>query len=323
MLQRVSRRQTNFWLMLIAFAVAILVPWPAARAATLQISGASTHVAAGEQYAATVYIDTGNDNINAITGVLLIPSEFAVQAIRYGDSVVDFWVQSPTVATSTASDGVIRIKFSGVMSGGISTNQGALFSVVLAPTGAASGETATLSFDKVIVLKSDGLGTAASTALGSLNITIAPPPVNQVPASLDSIFMPDTTPPEQFTPAVARNKALFNNKYFVVFLTQDSGSGVDHYEVQESSRPEPGSAWIIAASPYLLQNQKRTGYIFVKAVDRSGNVRSVVVLPIKQSLSYQKYLLWCIIGAVVLALLVLFIKRRRHTRDILPPRAIS
>lgn len=318
MLPRVSCRQPNVWLTFTAFAVAILVPWSAARAATLEISGASPHVAAGEQYAAAVYLDTGNDNINAITGALLIPAEFAVQAIRYGDSIIDFWVKAPTMVTGTIPDGTTKIMFSGVMSGGVSVNRGLLFSVLLVASGAASGKIASLSFEKVAILKSDGRGTPATVVLKSLTVTIAPPPTTPADVSITPIFTPDTTAPEQFIPAVARNKVLFDNQYFLVFLARDNDSGIDHYEVQESANPTPGSLWLPAVSPYLLRDQTLRSYIFVQAFDQAGNIRQAVVLPLGHSTSsYQKYLFWCILGVVVLVLFILFIKRKRRSPPVL------
>jgi len=58
-----------------------------------------------------------------------------------------------------------------------------------------------------------------------------------------------------------------DGKYFLVFSTQDKGSGVDHYEVREGRF----GGFSEVSSPYILKYQSLDKKIFVKAIDKFGN----------------------------------------------------
>lgn len=73
--------------------------------------------------------------------------------------------------------------------------------------------------------------------------------------------------PKMWINKMFSDPAIFDGKYFLVFATQDKGSGISHYEVCEGGKRKCA----IAESPYLLQNQKLNQKIFVKAVDKNGN----------------------------------------------------
>ncbi|MFH1405539.1 MAG: hypothetical protein ABIH21_05655 [Patescibacteria group bacterium] len=61
--------------------------------------------------------------------------------------------------------------------------------------------------------------------------------------------------------------AMFENKVFLVFSATDSLSGVKDIFVQEKD-----GEYVLATSPYVLENQKRGKYqVNVKAVDYAGN----------------------------------------------------
>jgi len=102
-----------------------------------------------------------------------------------------------------------------------------------------------------------------------------------------------------------------------VFGTQDKGSGIDHYEVAESDNPfvnEANLVWRRAESPELLQDQSGRSTVYVKAVDRDGNVRIEKVLGtagrLYKWLAICGILILCIIAAVFARLL--WRKRRKN-----------
>ena len=107
----------------------------------------------------------------------------------------------------------------------------------------------------------------------------------------------DKDQPEEFKPEIAQSPEMFEGKYFLVFATQDKGSGIDHYEVCEGSKKK----CVIAESPYLLQNQELNQEIFVKAVDKSGNER-VVTIPAQKPLPWYKN--YFVIAILIIGLII-------------------
>ncbi|MDP2812067.1 MAG: hypothetical protein Q8O32_00015, partial [bacterium] len=80
--------------------------------------------------------------------------------------------------------------------------------------------------------------------------------------------------------------------------TQDKGTGIDHYEVKEGYRLS-----VEAKSPYVLKNQNLDKEIVVKAIDRAGNERKVVVASLYPVEWYENYWIFAII---ISALIILY-----------------
>jgi hypothetical protein len=241
-----------------------------AHAADLYVNSATTSNQFGlnQQWQANVYLDASTDSANAVEGKLLFPSNLlAVKAVSDGNSAISLWVENPQVE----SDG--QIGFSGIIPGGYSGQQGLLFSVIFSTKQAGSGE---LSWRQTRVLLNDGQGTAAPLATSSWKFSVSPefsaPPLPEIK---------DTSSPEEFFPQVARaNSTIFNGQWFLVFATEDKGSGMAGYQVKEISSDNPQAGkWLPAESPYLLQDQRLESYIFVKAIDQAGNERIERVRP--------------------------------------------
>ena len=89
----------------------------------------------------------------------------------------------------------------------------------------------------------------------------------------------DKESPESFVPEIAIDTFLFDKKWFLVFTTQDKGSGIDYYEVKETrwSIINIISKWNYAESPYILKDQQLKSCIFVKAFDKAGNEKVVMI----------------------------------------------
>lgn len=219
-----------------------------------------------------------SQSINAIEGTLIYPSELlSVKEIRDGDSVINFWMESP-VANETG-----KISFSGITPGGFSGEDNSIFTVLFEAK--KIGE-ANLGFQGVKVLLNDGQGTATTVALGDEVVSIkSGGEVVLVPEVLD------TEIPEDFTPILAQDPNLFDGKYFLVFSTKDKISGIDHYAIREGTRGEFENV----DSPYLLKDQTLHKKIFMRAIDKAQNVREVVFDPQKKNALYKNKLLFAII----------------------------
>lgn len=246
-----------------------------------------------------VFLNTGGEPINAIEGEIIFPADFfEFQGIYNGNSLLTFWIKQPVLI----SQGVVS--FSGIVPGGFAGPKGYLFSIILKTK--QRGESLIISSNNEKILLNDGDGSEAK-------ITKAPMGLNIIEQSPQETFTPlyDSISPESFMPQISKDKNIFDGKYFLAFTTQDKISGIDHYEIMEY--PQFGSfkglfykkQWIMAESPYLLQDQTLRSVVYIKAVDRAGNERVLKVktkyfLPL-----YKNYFFW---STIILMMFISLIK---------------
>ncbi len=248
-----------------------------------------------------VFLNTQGQFINAFEGIVTFDKDAAlVKEIIDGNSIVNFWIEKPK-----SDDGVIM--FSGITPGGFSGNRGLLFSAVFETK--KSGDTI-IDLRDGVFLKNDDSGTQDLLMVAPFNFSIAR-------AQSSSSEIKDTIMPEDFAPQIAKAPNIFSNKWFLAFSTQDKNSGVDYYEVKESSLDflyflHP---WVVSDSPYVFKDQKLQGHVLVKAVDKAGNERVVSVnLPYHRGW-YQNVIIWIIIivAVAVFTLLACLILKYRKT----------
>ncbi|MBP6855159.1 MAG: hypothetical protein KBD26_03330 [Candidatus Pacebacteria bacterium] len=212
----------------------------------------------------SVLLDASGDDINAIEGTLYYDDNFfELVDIVDGNSVVTSWVKKPVEEGG-------KITFSGIMAGGYlgtiepltnNVGPGVLFELILLPKTEGSGS---VTLTDTIVYKNDGLGTSKNIATKDISIE------SNINGFSDYIESADNIRPLVFSPIISKNPDMFENRYFLVFDTQDKESGIDHFEVREGRRD-----WVLAESPYVLQDQTLKSHIRVKAVDKAGNERVV------------------------------------------------
>lgn len=276
------------------FCVSFALP---AQGAGIIFGAHSREAGLGKALEVGVFVDPEGQAINAVESKIIFPADsLELLDIRDGNSILNLWLERPHLERPG------EVVFSGIVPGGFVSNQGYLFSLVFRPK--KEGQIAVTTADERILLN-DGTGTGASIRRGPLPLTI-------VKESGGEEFLPpfDEDPPESFTPEVARDPNVFNGKYFLVFVTQDKGSGIDHYEIQETKSKEPKKrGWVVGGSPYLLKDQKLNSYIFVKAVDRKGNERITMLPPQNPLPFYKNYWLWIII--ILVGLLIWYLGIRR------------
>ena len=259
-----------------------------ALASTVYIEGDRTNFAKNEEFLVNIFLNTESESINATEGSLVFPSDIIeVKEIRDGNSIVNFWVTRPKLE----SDG--EIKFSGIIPGGYLGARGLLFSVVFKTREAGSGDIKT---QDLIVLKNDGLGTRAKITATPLQFS-----VSTKLKTGESAVLPinDIEPPEDFIPTLGGDNNIFDGKYFLVFATQDKGSGVASYKVREGWF----GSYNDAESPYLLKDQSLKKKTYVKAMDKSGNERVSTWESEEWWRRYQTYLMFAIIMLIILGVL--------------------
>ncbi len=258
-------------------------------------------IKANQLFEVGVFINTDNEEINAIEGKIIFPQDLLeIKKINDGNSIINFWIEKPKNAT----DG--QIAFSGIVPGGYNDSKGLIFSITfLAKKGGGSA----IEFSGVKALRNDGKGTEAPLTISNFQFLISNPPTGQPIPQITTPKIEDRNPPEAFTPQIAANPAIFDGKWFLVFATQDKSSGIDHYEVCEGKRK-----CIVAESPYLLQNQDLAEEIVVKAVDKSGNERIATIPAQKPHAWYKDYAIIAILIISAIAYLIwkiLWKKRRK------------
>ncbi len=247
----------------------------------------------------TVWLDTEADDINAVEGELVVPETDSIVSISTVSSVLPLWITAPTVQDD-------KIVFAGIVPGGIQSEKAEIFSFLVNLSQGQKDKT--FSWGKVRVLLNDGRGTEVKVNKSDWILTTSDS------FTVRPIFPPDKIPPQFLSAEVVSSQYLFDGNWAVVFAAEDKGSGIDFYAVQESKQEQPNTNdWQTAASPYLLSDQSRQSYIFIKAVDRAGNV-SLVTIPPAQINWYEKYANLFIL--IVVILLVSFIWLRKHATRI-------
>jgi len=259
-----------------------------AGAATMEIS-APDNIPLRQNFLVRLVLNTEGETLNAVSGIVHVAGDLEISDIYTGESIVGLWVKKPDILDK-------KISFSGLVPGGFS-GTGPMFSLVL--HGDTNGE-ATISVGDLGAYLDDGLGTYA-TIVGeaqTVNISSYSPNLAQ-----EFVAQEDTVPPEGFEIFVLTDKDLFGGRYFAVFETTDKGSGVSYYEVQERDIDEPdASLWGKGESPYVLKDQSLGSYIFIKAVDASGNVRIATAPPQKnpKAMAFLWYGLAVLLGLYIL-----------------------
>lgn len=222
-------------------------------AAQLIVTPSSSEVVDEHHFVVDLLLNTENESINAIEGKLIFPPNLHLENIETANSLINLWIEFP------ASESAGQIIFSGITPGGYVGEKGLVLSLLFLGNRKGQGS---IEIEEAKTLRNDGEGSEALLTLSHLSFPI---PVQKISRTK----IKDFNAPEIFFPEIGRHNSLFDGKWFLVFTTQDKGSGIDHYEVFE------GRQWKRARSPHLLQDQTLQSNIRVKAVDKAGNERIV------------------------------------------------
>ena len=127
----------------------------------------------------------------------------------------------------------------------------------------------------------------------------------------ETLALTDNEPPEIFQPQIVEDNLIYGGRPVLVFQTQDKGSGIDHYEVRIGA-----GGFIRAESPYPLDKKAIGSVVYVRAIDRAGNERTVNVRPETREAeqSVSPILLGVFAGVVIVSVVSLYRwrKRSRH-----------
>jgi hypothetical protein len=251
-------------------AVLGLVVWGGfaahAEAASFSFRTSSAVVHQMQELAVDVIVDPEGENLNTISAAINIPNNLSFVDSDDSASFVGFWVDQPKYLPETNTfflSGIVPGGFSGQIdpfSTSGDASGGVVIRLVFRGKVEGSGK---LSFGSASAYLSDTLGAEARISTRSLGII-----VDKLIGGAPLLNAEDTEEPLPFTPVLERDLLLYGGQYVVIFNTKDKGSGIDHYEVKEGN-----GDFVEAESPYLLLDQKVSGDIVVKAVDRAGNAQ--------------------------------------------------
>ncbi len=285
-------RQFIIKFLLLSFLAVFLMPQPIF-AVSFFFNTQTNEWRVDDQFVAEFFLNTNGDDINAIEGKIIFPSDILeVKKINDGNSIINFWIEKPKSALKS------QIAFSGIIPGGYNDSQGLIFSITFLAKKEGKG---IIEFSGVKALRNDGEGTEAPLAISNFQFLIFNPPAGGLVPQIVIPKIEDRSPPEEFTPQIAADPAIFDGKWFLVFAAQDKGFGIDRYEVCEGNRK-----CIVAESPYLLQNQNLDREIVVKATDKSGNERIAILPPQKPRAWYKDY---AIIAILIIMAVAYFIQK--------------
>lgn len=275
---------------IIILAIIFFNSAPSVFAAEIFFEPDNQQIKTGNEFKVNLFINTQEEKINAIEGSIIFPdSLLKLKEIRDGNSVINFWNERPEISDN-------NILFSGIIPGGYLGREGLILSAIFEPL---EDGTDFIKITNAKILLNDGKGTEVNASTSNLRFIVSqnnPVFESNVDAKEDSDI------PEDFKILISKDPAIFNGEYFLVFATQDKGSGINYYEVCEGKRP-----CVKAESPYLLQNQSLNEDIVVKAVDNSGNERVA-----RLELSYKEYLIYVniIIAFIMICVIYKFLWKK-------------
>lgn len=279
--------------------LAVFIPFFATPvfAAEVSFDTKTREIKANQLFEVGVFINTDNEEINAFEGQIIFPKDILVlKEIRDGNSIINFWIEKPKNQNDA-------ITFSGITPGGFNSEKGLIFSAIFE---AKKEGVAKFEINDARVLRNDGTGSAATLTIAPFEVVVS----EGVPAEISVLpKVRDSEPPESFVPEIARDESIFDGKWFVVFVTQDKSSGIDHYEIKESRQKffAVFKKWLPGESPYVLTDQELRSYVLIKAVDKVGNEKVMEIVPKNPLAWYENYENWVMIIAGFLIIAGVFI----------------
>jgi hypothetical protein len=258
----------------------------------------------GDQVKVDFWLKADEDILNAIEGNIYYSNDLLEPVlIHYSNSVISLWIDYPIIENG-------KIYFSGIIPGGFDY-EGPLFSVYFKAINLGKSD---IGFESIKMFSNDGKGSEIITKTNIVSFDILENKgINKELVSLLNIN--DNDRPEIFLPTIQKDKNIFDNKWFLIFNTQDKGSGIDYFEVREISNDSKNdTGWIRTESPYLLKDQGLRSEVYVRAVDHAQNVRVEKISP-KESFKLYQYLIICVIILLIIILIyIFFIKSKMLNR---------
>lgn len=282
-------------------ALVVLVLPQMVFAAQIFFESKTTQIQIGGKIEVNLFVNTEQESINAFEGNIAFPADILdLKEIRDGNTVVNFWIDPVRNCVSNGVEKPDSICFSGITPGGFNGGKGLIFSAIFE---AKQEGIAKFEINDARVLRNDGTGSAATLTVTPFEIAVFSGVSAEIPTLPE---VKDHEPPESFAPEIAKDESIFDGERFVVFVTQDKASGIEHYEIKESRQKFFAilKKWLPAESPHVLTDQELRSFVWIKAVDKAGNQRITEIPPQNPLRWYENYENWIIIviGILILCL---------------------
>jgi hypothetical protein len=204
---------------ILLFLIFFWLSWDSVWAARFYFDVPQRDFYVGEMVPVKILIDTQQESVNTINLKINYPKDYLrVESVSSGNSIINFWVET----------------LAGVVVGGYNGDRGLITLLNFQTLKAGQAKIGFGGASEAYL--NDGRGTLVKLNLSNTAVINV---ISGTPSASISPFAEDKDPPEDFTPVVARAKDVFDDQYFLVFTTQDKGSGVDRYDVQEVSGNKP------------------------------------------------------------------------------------
>ena len=269
---------------------------PPIQAAVLYLEPSKGEFHQNDTFIAEVRLNTEGEYINTVKVDLKFPQDILeVKDLSEGNSILTLWVKELAFSNQNGT-----VSFIGGVPGGYQGWDGLLGRIIFKIIPFSAGQKSKIGEIKFLessqVLLNDGFATPAQLTTKGAILTILPEKKEKPRDEWEEELEKDTIPPETFEIELYQEPSIFGGKYFIVFSTTDKQTGIDHYEVKEGERK-----WQEAESPYLLEDQKLGSIIKVKAVDKAGNERTVLIGPFRppKRINWKEILLWIVLGLAI------------------------
>jgi len=267
-------------------------------------------------YELKVFSDTQGRKINVLAGEMrYAEKDLNFERTNSGGSIISHWVERP----DQVKDG--KIKFSGGIPGGLQSEKGYVFSAIFSRPENSTASQTEIILQNLSEYLSDGKGTQNNLADYKFILYFA--------GTETENFSADIEPPEVFAPYVYFDYYIEGGKWVVFFNAQDKGWGIDYYEIYESQikydmdelKNLDSLDWKFSDGlrAYVLGDQNLTSYIYIKAVDKAGNIRLAEVLPARNAFfSYKIWILFLmlfLLFAIVIFYIFFILGKRKDGKD--------
>ena len=294
----------------IVFAILLFLPL-SVKGAILYVKPSVATYHQGDTFLVEVRLDTEGEYVNAVETNLNFPSDILeVRDLSQGNSVLTLWIKNPSFSGDV-------ISFVGGTPAGYQGLDGLIGKIVFQVRKKAL-DSAKIIFQESSVLLNDGQGTKAKLSTKGAVFSILPLESKTTRDQWKKELEEDKISPLPFKIEISKDSAIFEGKYFITFSTTDKETGIDHYEIKEGKR-----SWKTGISPYVLENQKLTDDIWVKAVDKAGNewtetLKAQQRAPLLDIINVVKKPIWKYIfeGVLALILILVIIKVRKKLRKL-------
>jgi hypothetical protein len=256
-------------------------------AARIYIEPEVKEVGVGDTFIMTVRLDNEGECVNT-ADVLISFDNTVIDAVDFsrGESLLSLWVDPPEIdrtAGTVAFSGGVPGGYCGRVIGdpGLSNILGKVIFTAAAETANTEDENVIIVPELTQVLLNDGFGTKAELSVGNAQVVVGERRSFITNEWVEEVSQ-DTLAPSAFSIKLHQDPSIADGQYFIVFTTNDKQSGIDHYEVFESSLDNPGfeegtgkpSQWRKIEGDeqyYVLRDQTLKSKVIVKAVDKAGN----------------------------------------------------